>query len=144
MVVVAPPLECPELAEQVAFLMARCRQMDTRPPGGQTTPAGAEAAVQAAREAGDELLVWVDSEEARPAREGPPKKGGRGRALPQSVTVSVYDVPTGLLLTERTSRGTDCKLTAEGEELECSPSPLAIGVAISLLRNRNWREGGSG
>lgn len=73
-----------------------------------------EEAMSWANRAGLELLVWCKA--------SPPAKKKR----PPEREVTVHDVPTGLLLSDKVVRG----------------KPIAQKIALALLANRNWRHGG--
>ena len=97
------------LSTQLTKFMTKSGQMAPTALGPHKS---LEEAMTSANRAGFELLVWCKASRA-----------GKKKA-PVQIEVSVYDLPTGLLLTDKMSQ----------------PNPQTI--ALALLANRNWRHGG--
>jgi hypothetical protein len=102
------PCQC---ATDVAIKLAKSGQME--PVALAPNPADLKAALTSAAVAGQELLVWCYL--AVP-------QGGKRASEPRA---SVYDVASGLLLTNRKAAGRDAR-----------------SLALAVLSNRNWRHGG--
>ena len=118
-VVMAGDLQCKDLDRQLVDKVNGSAQIQAELlplPGGATT----QAALAEAENQGLDLVLWCE-----PAAPSAPKKPSAG------VNLSVYDVPTGLVLLDRLVPRQSAKALTTPETL-----------ALALLSNRNWQCGG--